>query len=105
MSYQTILASLGAGIFLCNSLPHLISGLRGDKFPTPFAKPSGIGNSSPLCNFLWGAFNLIIGCDLWSVAQFMIGLNSETFVFFVGFIFMGIFSSLHFGRVRNKKPL
>jgi len=30
---------------------HFISGLRGEPFPTPFAKPHGVGDSSALLNF------------------------------------------------------
>jgi hypothetical protein len=41
-----------AGAFLCNSIPHLTKGLQGEPFPSPFAKPPGKGNSSPLVNFL-----------------------------------------------------
>jgi hypothetical protein len=54
-----------AGAFLCNCIPHLSSGLRGAPFPTPFAKPKGVGNSPPFLNFLWGSFNLFIGIYAW----------------------------------------
>ncbi|MEJ0066167.1 MAG: hypothetical protein WDM85_12710 [Caulobacteraceae bacterium] len=50
-----------AGAFLCNSIPHLAAGLRGEVFPTPFAKPRGKGPSSALVNFYWGAANLALG--------------------------------------------
>ena len=49
-------AAFFAGAFLCNCIPHLDCGLRGAPFPTPFAKPRGIGDSSPLINVLWGFF-------------------------------------------------
>jgi len=35
-----------AGRFLCNCIPHLACGLRGEILPTPFAKPRGKGPSS-----------------------------------------------------------
>jgi hypothetical protein len=53
-----------AGAFLCNSIPHLASGLRGEPFPTPFARPRGVGLSSPFVNFLWGSFNVVVGIIL-----------------------------------------
>src|SRR5258707_15619629 len=53
--------TLFAGAFLCNCIPHLSSGLRGAPFPTPFARPRGVGDSPPFLNFLWGSFNLFIG--------------------------------------------
>jgi hypothetical protein len=55
-----------AGAFLCNCIPHLVAGLQGAPFPTPFAKPRGVGNSSPPVNFLWGSFNLPAGVALLS---------------------------------------
>jgi hypothetical protein len=30
-----------SGVLLINVLPHLIRGISGDKFPSPFAKPHG----------------------------------------------------------------
>ena len=59
-------AAFLAGAFLCNCVPHLTCGLRGEIFPTPFAKPRGKGPSSPLVNFLWGFFNLLVGLFLLS---------------------------------------
>jgi len=50
-----------AGAILCNCIPHLTAGLQGVPFPTPFARPRGVGTSSPFANFLWGAFNLGAG--------------------------------------------
>jgi hypothetical protein len=55
------IASFFAGAFLCNCIPHLACGLRGETFPTPFANPRGKGPSAPIVNFLWGAFNLLVG--------------------------------------------
>jgi hypothetical protein len=58
------LASFFAGVFLCNCIPHLACGLRGEPFPTPFANPRGKGPSTPILNFLWGAFDLLAGLYL-----------------------------------------
>jgi hypothetical protein len=43
MSFFTLFI---AGAFLCNAMPYLTSGLQGTPFPTPFAKPPGVGDSS-----------------------------------------------------------
>jgi hypothetical protein len=64
-----------AGAFLCNCIPQLSSGLRGAPFPTPFAKPRGVGNSPPFLNFLWGSFNLFIGIYVLSIYPVVIGPN------------------------------
>ncbi|MBE7567847.1 hypothetical protein [Acidithiobacillus sp. HP-11] len=92
-----------AGAFLCNCLPHLIAGLQGAPFPSPFAKPSGIGNSSPLVNVLWGFFNLVVGLVLLSLAPFAMKLSLSLFVFLVGFLAIAIFSAVHFGQVMERR--
>ncbi len=50
-----------AGALVTNAIPHFVSGVRGQSFPTPFAKPPGRGLSPPLVNVLWGFANLVIG--------------------------------------------
>jgi hypothetical protein len=48
------------GVLLVNVLPHLIRGISGDKFPSPFAKPHGKKLSSPTSNVIWAFINLSI---------------------------------------------
>jgi hypothetical protein len=92
---------LFAGALLCNSIPHLAAGLRGEPFPTPFATPRGVGHSSPSVNFYWGAGNLFVGFFLlWrrlETAEFNGGLVALV----VGFVASGAYLSRHFGRVRE----
>src|ERR1700677_757684 len=90
-----------AGAFLCNCIPHLGAGLQGAPFPTPFAKPRGVGNSSPLVNFLWGAFNLLVGWALISREPLALGANLDSLAFAVGALALGSYISIHFGRVRE----
>ncbi len=89
-----------AGALLCNSIPHLAAGLRGEPFPTPFAKPRGIGHSSPVTNFLWGTANLAGGVALllWRlpVVERDIGLAVAA----AGWLALGFYCSRHFGAVR-----
>ena len=54
MSMLPNVGNFFAGAFLCNAIPHLASGLKGETFPTPFATPRGVGNSSAMLNFFWG---------------------------------------------------
>jgi hypothetical protein len=49
------------GAFLANTIPHLVSGLMGRPFQTPFANPPGQGLSSSTLNVVWGFINLVIG--------------------------------------------
>jgi hypothetical protein len=89
------------GAFLCNCLPHLIAGLQGAPFPSPFAKPPGVGDSSPLVNVLWGTFNLFVGSALLIWHPIAFDFNSDFAVSCVGFLALGVFASLHFGKVRK----
>ena len=95
------LALFFAGAFLCNSIPHLVSGLRGDVFPSPFAKPRGKGPSSPLVNFLWGGLNFIVGALLLGANPMAVGFNVDTLVLFLGALVLGAQLAVHFGNVRN----
>jgi hypothetical protein len=52
---MSFIALFFAGALLCNSVPHLIAGVSGMPFPSPFATPHGVGGSPPLVNFWWGA--------------------------------------------------
>lgn len=90
-----------AGVFLCNGVPHVVAGLMGIPFPTPFAKPHGVGNSPPVVNFLWGFLNLLIGAFLWSLYPVHVGLFPGFIVLLLGALLIGIFLSLHFGKVRR----
>ena len=49
------------GVLLINAVPHMVSGLTGRPFQTPFAKPPGKGLSSSTVNVFWGFLNLVIG--------------------------------------------
>lgn len=48
------------GFFVTNSLPHLIPGIHGKEFHSPFASPPVKGKSSAVVNVLWGVFNLVV---------------------------------------------
>lgn len=97
------LAAFLAGAFFCNAIPHLASGLRGEAFPTPFARPRGVGESPPLVNFLWGAINILAGTWLLGLFPVAIGLNAGFVAVIAGALAIGTYLSLHFGRVRRGK--
>ena len=61
--YFYLLEFLG-GAFLANGVPHFVQGISGNPFPSPFAKPPGEGDSSPLVNVLWGFGNFVAGALL-----------------------------------------
>ncbi len=89
-----------AGVFLVNAVPHLTAGLRGEIFPSPFARPPGRGPTSPLVNFLWGGLNLVVGLLLLGLYPVAIGLNLDCAALLLGGLLMGVRLATHFGRVR-----
>jgi hypothetical protein len=99
---MSLIAIFFAGAFLCNAMPHLTAGLRGEVFPSPFSKPHGKGPSSPLVNFLWGTLNGVVGLALLVHHPFAPGLNDDSAALLAGVLVMGVFASVHFGRVRRE---
>lgn len=97
------IAQFFAGAFFCNCIPHLVCGVQGAPFPTPFAKPRGVGNSPPITNFFWGLFNLLVGVALLSVFPIIAGLNAGALSFLVGAVALGTYLSIHFGAVMEHK--
>ncbi|HPF33293.1 MAG TPA: hypothetical protein PLM22_02695 [Candidatus Sabulitectum sp.] len=92
-----------AGMLLVNGVPHFVRGVCGGRFQSPFAKPPGKGESSPVVNVLWGFMNLA-GAGLLLGDRgpgFSFGLNPGTLVFSLGALSTGIILALHFGRVRK----
>ncbi len=99
--YCYLLEFLG-GAFLVNGVPHFVQGTCGNPFQSPFAKPPGVGESSPLTNVLWGFANLLAGALLlhffWprgcaaALGWGAVGL---------GVLLMSIQLAMHFGKVRS----
>jgi len=94
-----------AGAFLCNCIPHLCAALLGQPFPSPFAKPRGVGDSPTLVNFFWGLFNFLFGGWLLSRHPVTFGFNPEFGVVLLGAVAIGMHLSVHFGRVQAAKAV
>ncbi len=103
MRWYHYVAYFFAGAFLTNALPHLINGLSGNAFQSPFASPPGIGLSSAMVNILWGLFNLVVGYLLvCRVGHFDLRDTRHALVFGAGVAIMSImlahaFAPLHGG--------
>ena len=99
------LLSFISGLLVCNSIPHLAAGLQGKAFPTPFAKPRGVGLSSPVVNVIWGWANLFAGLAILPRLAVLSALpplhNSLFLCFAIGFLLMGLGNAWHFGKVRG----
>ncbi len=93
-----------AGMLVCNAIPHLAAGTRGEPFPTPFAKPRGVGLSPPVVNVIWGWFNLLAGAWLARTGVAQGGPRVMGGVAFsLGFLLIGVFTARHFGKVRLER--
>jgi len=82
MKWYNYIACFLAGFFLLNVIPHLIHGISGDRFPTPFATPPGKGLSSPMTNTLWALLNLAIGYALLRVSKISTAKIDNTYLLF-----------------------
>ena len=90
------------GAFLANTIPHLVNGISGSPFQSPFASPSGVGLSSSTVNVLWGMFNLVIGYVLVvRVGRFDLRQTKHVVVLGLGILVIAIMSALAFGRLHG----
>lgn len=96
MKWYHYVASFFAGGFLTNAVPHLIHGISGDSFPSPFANPPGKGLSSPMINVLWALFNLLLGYLLLRVSKTEAKNKLSMIIFFAGVVFISIFCCFAF---------
>ena len=88
------------GAFLANSLPHLMNGVSGHPFQSPFASPPGVGLSSAVTNVLWGLFNLAVGYLLiCRVGRFDLRKTQHVAVLFAGILIMSLMLAHTFGRL------
>lgn len=92
-----------AGAFLCNCVPHLVAGLLGMPFPSPFAKPHGVGDSPAVVNMLWGFFNLVVGLYLLSRHPVTLEFAPDLLALLAGVLVLGVGTSIHFGKVWQSK--
>ena len=87
------------GAFLANAIPHLVSGITGHPFQSPFASPPGQGLSSAMVNVVWGSFNLVIGYQLiCRVGTFELRRTRHVVVAGLGALIMAVMLSRAFGR-------
>ncbi|MDR3471766.1 MAG: hypothetical protein P4M09_08770 [Devosia sp.] len=99
MAWLILLSYFFGGAFLMNAVPHLTSGVMGERFQSPFAKPPGEGHSSSLVNFTWGFVNLVIGYLLvCRVGEFDLRDPLDAVALGLGVLLCGLFGAYHFGR-------
>ncbi len=96
MKWYHYISCFFAGLFIANVVPHLIHGVSGDPFPTPFANPPGKGLSSPTVNVIWALFNLLVGYLLFGGGKISKSNKWSLVVFFIGIITMSVMLSYAF---------
>lgn len=85
-----------------NTIPHLVAGVSGSPFQSPFASPPGEGLSSSLVNVLWGAFNLLVAYLLvCRVGSFELRRTTHVLAFGLGMLLMAIMLANSFGRLHG----
>jgi hypothetical protein len=104
MPWYFYLFEVLGGMFLANGVPHFVQGISGNPFPSPFSKPPGQGDSSPLVNVVWGFGNLVAGALLlhffWPAGD---AARCGWIAVGAGALLLSIFTSMHFGKVRAGK--
>lgn len=84
MSWYRYVGYFFAGAFLANTIPHLVQGISGREFRTPFGNPS-----SALLNGIWGLVNLAVGVTLLTaLGGFEFKFNGKLGVTALGFAVM-----------------
>lgn len=102
MNILHLVCCLFGGAFLANAVPHLVSGLRGEPFQTPFATPPGRGLSSSTVNVVWGVVNLAIGYALlWRIGRFDLMRTADAAASGLGVLALGLYLARHFGALHG----
>lgn len=99
MSWVVLVCWFLGGVFLGNAVPHVVSGMMGRAFQSPFARPAGEGLSSSRVNVLWGFCNIIAGYVLvCRVGDFELRDPADIVALGGGALAIALFSARQFGR-------
>lgn len=99
MNWWHLISYFFGGAFLANAIPHVVSGMTGRSFQSPFAKPPGRGLSSSTVNLAWGVLNLAVAYVLiCRVGDFRLSSNADAASLGLGSLLLGLMLARHFGR-------
>ena len=99
MTWLHLVSYFFGGAFLANAVPHFVSGMMGEPFQSPFAKPPGKGLSSSTVNVLWGFFNAVASYLLVvRVGNFDLRSTSDVLALGAGALLIGLSMARHFGQ-------
>lgn len=99
MNWLWLVSYFFGGAFAANAVPHVVSGVTGRGFQSPFAKPPGEGLSSSTVNVLWGFFNASVAYLLIPhVGDFHLRYWLHVLALGLGALLISMFSARHFGQ-------
>lgn len=99
MKWNHYLSYFFGGGFLINAIPHLVSGVTGHPFQSPFASPPGEGLSSAYVNVFWGSLNLVFAyLCLARVGKFDLRDNRHVLTMGLGMLLFALLLARSFGR-------
>jgi hypothetical protein len=99
MNWTNCVSYFFGGVFLVNAIPHIVSGMMGRSFQSPFAKPSGVGLSSSTVNIVWGFFNAMVAYLLIVlVGDFDLHSTPDILTMGLGGFLIALYSARHFGK-------
>ena len=99
MNWLHDVSYLFGGAFLANAVPHFVSGVMGQPFQSPFAKPPGKGLSSSTVNVLWGFANFVVAYLLTiRVGAFDLRATDQVAALGAGVLLMSLMAARSFGR-------
>ncbi len=90
------------GFFATNSLPHIIPGVHGKPFYSPFASPPAKGKSSAVVNVLWGFFNIVVAYILFVATEINLRDVAQGVGFLLGILITSLILAITFGA-NNKR--
>lgn len=97
-----LVAYFFGGVFLANTIPHLVNGMSGNPFQSPFATPPGKGLSSSTVNVEWGMFNLAVGYLLVvRVGRFDLKRTWHVVFLGLGALMIALQLARHFGELHG----
>jgi hypothetical protein len=97
MLWYHYVAYFAGGAFWVNAVPHLSNGVSGRPFPCP------LGDSSPVANVAWAAFNLFVAYVLTcQVGQFRIRGAREMAIATLGGLLMALWLASTFGNAHGR---
>ena len=99
MNWLWLVSYFFGGVFAVNAIPHLVTGVMGHPFQSPFANPPGKGLSSATVNVVWGFSNAVVAYILIArVGVFHLRSTSHIFAFGLGALLLSISLARHFGQ-------